>query len=304
MRVLPMKASPRTYWNLLSAELTHRVPKIKIKINGFCPNKCSFCPYHDDPRRLNVKDLAHFFDMIENPRYKRIDINGGEPTVHPQFMEICDFLRERFKGKVALHLGTNLIPLSHRRKKAKLASMFDKVMDTFDMISVGCDDEHMNIDHLEELGPEIIKSGKRLCVNVMEEYCSPELLTRLHDLKDRTGMRISFSAVHHFVHEGPARNDTSVPCNRIVHELLMDCNGDAFFCFHQEFAKPMFNLFTVTKEELNYYLEKNMPEPYRFCDNCVLYKPQIVPLMKKKTHDMLSAVGMAAKNPSPAKVNA
>lgn len=297
MQVLPIKASPRTVWNLLSAEVMFRAPKFKIKINGYCPNRCCFCPYHDDPRRLNVKDLVRFFDMIEKPKFRRIDINGGEPTVYPEFMEICDFLRERFKGKVALHLGTNLIPLSHRGKKAKLANMFDKVMDTFDMISVGCDDEHENIDHLEELAPEIVKAGKRLCVNVLDEYCSEEIRARIIAVKKKTGMGLTFSGEDHFVHEGPPKNDASIPCRSIVHELVVDCNGDAFFCFHQEHEIPLFNLLTVNKEELNYYLDEHMPEPYRFCSHCAHYKPQMGPVAKAKSQDLLSAVGMAPKRP-------
>ncbi len=278
----------KTYWSLLAAELTARAPIIKIKINGLCNNRCVFCPFHSDPDKLEVKDLAHFFDMIEKPRYRRIDINGGEPTVHPRFLDICDFLNERFKGRVALHLGTNLIPMA--RRTGKFSEMFDVVLNTFDMLSVGCDDEHGNIDELEQLGPEIVKAGCLLSVNVMQDYCSDETKARILALKKRLGFNVSFSAVHHFYEERTVLNDTMAPCSRNVHELMMNCNGDVFFCFHQEFEEPLFNLFTVSKEELNYYLNDHIPEPYQFCAYCPLYKPKTAPFLWAKVQDLRSAV--------------
>ncbi|MFQ5571523.1 MAG: radical SAM protein [Rhodothermales bacterium] len=265
---------------------------MKFKINGLCTNRCVFCPFHSDPHKLEVEDLAHFFDMIDKPRYRRIDINGGEPTIHPRFLKICDFLKERFKGRAALHLGTNLIPFGRRNEK--FSRMFDVVLDTFDMISVGCDDEHNNIDMLEQFGPEIVKAGCLLSVNVMKDYCSEDTRARILALKERLGINVTFSAVHHFYEERPKLNDTRIPCNRQVHEFMMNSDGNAYYCFHQEFEKPLFNLFTVSKEEVNYYLDEYEPEPYRFCAYCPLYKPKMAPLISSKLQKTFSAVKMAS----------
>jgi hypothetical protein len=237
---------------------------------------------------LEVEDLAGFFDKIKSSRYKRIDINGGEPTLHPHFSEICDFLKHRFNGSHVLYLGTNLIPLARRAGgSATFKERYQKALDTFDVISVGCDDEHHNIDALEQLGPEIIQSGHLLYVNVVKDYCSPKTTQRILALQQRLGMRVTFSDVHHFYTDRSMRNDRTIPCNRRVKELLINCNGDAFFCFHQELEQPIFNLHTVTSEQLHYYLNDYIPEPYHFCGCCPCYRPY----WAKSLRARLAAIG-------------
>ncbi|MBW2368587.1 MAG: radical SAM protein [Deltaproteobacteria bacterium] len=279
----------KTYYALLSTEVASRASVIKIKINGQCVNRCAFCQFHSDRRRLEVEDLTVFFDKIQTPRYKRIDINGGEPTLHPHFSEICDFLKDRFEGKTVLYLGTNLIPLARRaNSSATFQKRYEKALNTFDVISVGCDDEHGNIEALEQLGPEIIESGRLLFVNVVKDYCSPETKQRILSLQKRLGMRVTFSDVHHFYTNRQVINDTTVPCNRRAKELLMNCNGDAYFCFHQELEQPLFNLFTVTSEALHYFLNEHVPEPYRFCACCPCYRPHKAALLYEKLKKIVS----------------
>jgi hypothetical protein len=278
----------KTYWGLLSTELSPRASVVKIKINGQCVNRCDFCKFHSDRHRLEVEDLAGFFDKISTSCYKRIDINGGEPTLHPHFSEICDFLRNRFKNSHILYLGTNLIPLARRAGgSTTFKERYKKALDTFDVISVGCDDEHNNIDALEQLGPEIIQSGPLLFVNVVKDYCSPKTKQRILTLQHRIGMRVTFSDVHHFYADRPMRHDRTIPCTRRVKELLMNCNGDAFFCFHQELEQPIFNLHTVTPQELHFFLNEYIPEPYHFCGCCPCYRPYWM----KSLQARLSAIG-------------
>lgn len=272
----------RKYWSLATAEMGRRASVVKIKINGQCVNKCSFCMFHDDPRKLEVEHLARLFDMMERPRYRRIDINGGEPTLHPRFIEISGYLKEQSQGRILLYLGSNLIPLAKPSRRA--ARFRQAALDTYDVISVGCDDEHHNIDCLEQLGPEIVESGHLLFVNVMEDFCSPETRRRVVALRDRIGMRVTFSKVHHYYEERPLINDVSVPCNRRTKELLVNCDGNTYFCFHQEFEEPLCNLHTVSPERLNYVLNEYDPPPYRFCASCPCYKPERTQLWRRRLH--------------------
>jgi len=270
-----------TYWYLMLAEMSSRASVIKIKINGLCVNKCSFCMFHSDPRRLEVADLERFFDMLDQPGYRRIDINGGEPSMHPGFAEVCAFLRTRRTGGVRLYLGTNLIPFA--RNSEKYRRRWQAALDTYDIVSVGCDDEHGNIEHLENLGPEIVQSGRLLFVNVMEDHCSPETRQRVVALKERLGMRVTYSSVHHYPQAGRAQSNRQAPCRRRTKELLLNCDGNAYFCFHQEFARPLFNLHTVTRQDLNYYLNEYDPPPYEFCAQCPLYSPERqIPLLSRR----------------------
>jgi hypothetical protein len=244
---------------------------MKIKINGVCVNNCSFCLFHNDPRRLEVEDLDYFFDMINKPRFCSLEINGGEPTIHPHFREICALLRERFKGRVTLTLGTNLIPMSWSR--GRFPKIYRTVLETYDHIAVGCDDEHKNIHILERMAPDIMSAGLGLHVTVVAPFCSDATRHRILALRAHGDIRVAFSEVHHFHESRPVVNDVSTPCRRRVQQFLLNCNGDGFFCWHQEMETPLFNLYTVGREELNYYLDDYDPQHYRFCSSCPNYKP-------------------------------
>jgi hypothetical protein len=246
---------------------------IKFKINGLCVNNCSFCMFHNDPHRLEVKDIDYFLNLLGNREFGRIIINGGEPTLHPHFLDICDYLKERFRGRISLRLGTNLITLSKNSPRA--AAMRSKVFETFDHIEVGCDDEHRNIDIVEKLAPIIIDSGISFDLNVLSAYCSESIRRRIMTLRSRCDFRLFFSELHHFYEDKPRRNNTSTRCRNRVRSFLLNCDGSAFYCFQQEMAKPLFNLASVTKEKMEYYFTEYDPEPYQYCSCCPLYRPEI-----------------------------
>ena len=271
---------------------TTRVATLKFKINGRCFNKCRFCPFHNDPRLLEVRDIAHFFDMAGRKPFRHIVVNGGEPTIHPRFSDICVYLKEQCKDRMLMSLGTNLIPLSWSR--GRYTNLKETVFDTFNRIEVGCDDEHRNIDHLERFAPEIVDAGIKLSVNVMPEYCSEATKGRILALKDLYGLSVSFTELHHFYESRPIINDTSIPCQKRTQNLLIDCNGDAFFCYNQEMEKPIFNLFTVTREEMEYFIEKHDPKRYRFCDCCPRYKPDNSLHVKDHSKEELKEVQLEA----------
>lgn len=251
---------------------TTRIKTIKFKINGRCVNKCRFCPFHSDPHLLEVKDIAHFFDMAGEKPFRFLVVNGGEPTIHPQFSEICIYLKEQCRDRMFMSLGTNLIPFSWSR--GRYVDLKKTILETFHRIEVGCDDEHRNIDYLERFAPEIVGAGIRLDVNVLPEYCSEETKGRILALKDLYGLKVTFSELHHCYESRPVINKTSVPCQKRTQQLLINCDGNAFFCYHQEMERPVFNLFTVTGEELLYFLDQHDPQEYKFCGCCPRYLPE------------------------------
>jgi MoaA/NifB/PqqE/SkfB family radical SAM enzyme len=249
-----------------------RTTVVKVKINGVCVNRCRFCIFHSDRRRLEVRDLDHFFGLFERPNFQSILINGGEPTIHPSFVDICRFLRERFRGRARLVVGSNLIPLGRdsRRYQNALAALCE----TFDHVEVGCDDEHRNITVAERLIPELLGAGLSVAINVMEDYCSVETRERIISLIGRYGVDVNFSGIHHQYAGRETRRDLSAPCRKRAQHLVLNCNGDAFFCFHQEMETPLFNIFDVSRERFNYFLNEYVPDSYRFCGCCPLYEPE------------------------------
>jgi hypothetical protein len=251
---------------------TTRNKIIKFKINGRCVNKCRFCLFHNDPNILEVRDIEKFFDIVGVKPFRSLVVSGGEPTIHPGFIDICNYLKNQFKHRMFLSLGTNLIPFSW--SKGRYINLRKTIYETFHAIEVGCDDEHRNIDALERFAPEIVGEGIKLDVNVIADYCSDETKERILAIKGRYGVKVSFSHLHHFYASCPTINDMSRPCRKRAKGLLINCNGDSFFCFFQEMERPLFNLFTVTDEDLLYYIYRYDPDPYRFCPCCTSYKPE------------------------------
>ena len=86
-----------------------------VKITNRCYGGCSYCYQASTGREADFTDIPHKIDtffgsMSENDRPFQVAIGGGEPTLHPEFGEIC----RRFK---ALGIdpnyttnGTNLTP--------------------------------------------------------------------------------------------------------------------------------------------------------------------------------------------------
>jgi hypothetical protein len=251
---------------------TTRNKVIKLKINGRCINNCRFCPFHNDTHLLEVRDIKKFFDTAGIKPFRSIVVNGGEPTIHPRFGEICTYLKEEFRDRMFLTLGTNLHPFSW--SQGRYVNLRNTIYETFHAIEVGCDDEHRNIDALERFAPEIVEAGIKLDINVMADYCCDETKERILAVKDRYALKVSFSDLHHYFDSKPAINDMSRPCRRRAKGLLINCNGDVFFCFLQEMEKPLCNILTVTDEELLYYVFQHDPDPYRFCFCCTSYRPE------------------------------
>jgi hypothetical protein len=249
-----------------------RVETVKLKINGRCVNRCAFCLFHSDPHLLEVADVVRVLDWLGTPRLAAIIVNGGEPTLHPRFAEITGYLRQRCKGRSPLYLGTNLIPLD--RSPVKRAALWDGILAAYDRIEVGCDDEHRNIDALERFAPEIVGAGIRLHVNVVDDYCSPATRARILAVRDRHGATVSLSAVHHLYRTRPVLATGRGPCRKRTRDLLVNCNRDVFFCYHQEVEAPLFNLARVTPAEWDYYVWRHDPGAYRFCACCTEYERQ------------------------------
>jgi hypothetical protein len=248
------------------------VRTIKFKITGRCVRACVFCPFHGTPHMLEVKDLERFFDLLGRTVFGQLVINGGEATVHPRFFDFCAYLRRCHKGRLKLALGTNLVSFSWAR--GRCADIKRKVLETFDRLEVGCDDEHRNIEHLERFAPEITAAGIELHVNVMADYCGQETKRRILVLRDRHGFDVGFSETHHFCTSRPIRNERAVPCRKRTRDLLIDSNGDAFYCHLQEMERPLFNLSKVTRDNLAYFLERHDAPAYRFCAFCRRYQPE------------------------------
>ncbi len=243
-----------------------RITTVKIKINGICIRNCVFCTFNNDTSRLDVKNIDFFLDLLNEWDFKRIIINGGEPSLHPNYCEITDFLRAHYKGRKRLELGTNLVTFGDG--KARWRQLWQDTLETYDRIQVGCDDEHDNIEYLEQLTPEILNAGIRLAINVIDPYCGVSTRNRILSIAELTGVSVEFSRLMHDYQELPRIRESTEPCSHRVRDLLLNCNGDVFFCYQQEHEHPLFNLYTTSPEEAKLLLFEHDPKHYIFCDFC------------------------------------
>jgi GTP 3',8-cyclase len=246
-----------------------KLEKIKIKINGVCMNKCSFCQFNSNSDRLSTNDISQFWDKIHYVNYSRFDrivINGGEPTIHPEFNEITNLLYNKFKEKKILQLGTNLKLFERNNQKTK--NKLDNIFNSYQKVSIGCDDEHNNIQIVEKLVPEFFRNGIKVNINSVIGYSSKSTKNRLLKLKDQYGVNLMFSPLAHYYLKKTNLMNNGL-CRDRRRDFLIDCNGNAFYCYQQELENPLFNIHEVNSSLLNYYLFEFVPNyQYKFCKYC------------------------------------
>ncbi len=245
------------------------VKVIKFKINGICLNNCSFCIFHENKSRLSGGDVERIFNPIQGSNISLIVINGGEPTLHPEFEKISDFLRSKFKGKIKLQIGTNLRLFERMNPHKK--RIYESMVSTYDRISIGCDGEHKNIDIVEKIIPDLRRKNLEVSITTVEGYSEDSLLSRLKLLSERYSARLRVSPVNHFP-KGDHENSRMKLCTLRRDTALIDCDGGVYFCSYQELEKPIFNIHAVPDSELNDRLFKYIPpEAYKYCVNCNRY---------------------------------
>jgi len=72
--------------------------KIQIEITNACRFSCTNCykfvGHHARPHFMDLKMVKKAIDSLEGYQ-GNIGITGGEPTLHPDFTEICEYLRRK-----------------------------------------------------------------------------------------------------------------------------------------------------------------------------------------------------------------
>ena len=69
---------------------------IVLYINDYCPKGCSFCFI---PGQIKMMDrempLENIRRLIDDLGFKHFQVQGGEPTLHSQFIEILELFKSR-----------------------------------------------------------------------------------------------------------------------------------------------------------------------------------------------------------------
>jgi MoaA/NifB/PqqE/SkfB family radical SAM enzyme len=80
---------------------------IAWQINSECNLGCLHCceeAGHSIPNEMNKKEIFSFLEQTVDLSIPYVALSGGEPMLHPQLFEICEFLR---KHNISLKVETN-----------------------------------------------------------------------------------------------------------------------------------------------------------------------------------------------------
>jgi len=107
---------------------------IALDLTSFCNLKCFGCNHFLDEvqtkEKLTVEQVKHFVDESRrlNWQWHEIRLMGGEPTLHPQFNEVCEEVLKvkEFAPNVTIKCITNG---TGKKVKEKLKNMPDGIMD-------------------------------------------------------------------------------------------------------------------------------------------------------------------------------
>lgn len=247
---------------------------IKFKINGLCMNRCCFCIFNNDSRILSMEDIEKVLYAVPDDWKGQILINGGEPTLHENIISIGEYLSARYENS-RLGLGTNL--RIFEKKNPKSDSIFKSIIDHYNLVQIGCDDEHRNLEIVERLVPVITANGLDVYINCIQEYATEETVLRLKELDNISGSKTRLSSVldHSRFHREDITHADKL-CARRQQEVLIGNDGEIYFCFKQDFLRSIGNIRNLEVNEINELLfHSTIKEPYSACSVCPHYEPEV-----------------------------
>jgi MoaA/NifB/PqqE/SkfB family radical SAM enzyme len=88
---------------------------LSIHLTDLCNSECNFCVvasplYTKDS--VVYQDVLSFLDHHRGDGYEAVNLHGGEPTIHPHFLDTLEYIHKL--GYPEVHLQTNGIKLANR----------------------------------------------------------------------------------------------------------------------------------------------------------------------------------------------
>lgn len=78
-----------------------------IILNGNCNRRCAYCfagESVENAKKMTLDNLTIICDFLERSRKRKVNVLGGEPTLHPEFDVFLEYL---FSRGFAVHVFTN-----------------------------------------------------------------------------------------------------------------------------------------------------------------------------------------------------
>lgn len=132
MGMLVFEKDPEFWQNRMAGiQLTNRC-------NLRCIHCCADAGEGDFKNELSTNEMLNVFDKVIAWNPRNIMISGGEPLLRKDFLELMQYLRKNFKGKISLSTNALLI---NEKNVAEIIKLFD----SFDISIDGIDEKTCSI---------------------------------------------------------------------------------------------------------------------------------------------------------------
>jgi hypothetical protein len=68
------------------------ITRYYFALTNFCNRSCELCSCHSDPTRTTNLTFDKFIEIVQSNKEYEAQLEGGEPTIHPDFFKMVDYL--------------------------------------------------------------------------------------------------------------------------------------------------------------------------------------------------------------------
>lgn len=153
-----------------------------IIINGDCNRKCVYCFSHlndGEKKQMTLDNLTLICDFMERSGKRKVNVLGGEPTLHPQFVLFLEYLISR---GFMVHLFTNGMMKSSVMDNLLVFIAKRRLTRQRLKLIVNVNTEAYRGPRETEMQAEAFRSLKDFCslsFNIFEKECSMDFLAQL-----------------------------------------------------------------------------------------------------------------------------
>jgi radical SAM protein with 4Fe4S-binding SPASM domain len=167
-----------------------------VEITDYCNQKCIFC--YNQSRTENSMPLEYFVNIVQTLKQKNIHnviLSGGEPTIHPEFIDIVNYLGEQ---QINFGMATNGLALNDEK-----INLFKKY-DAFIQVSIDTIDPDIYKElHGSDSMQQVVHNLEKLITNqvgttaaiILTELTSPGLEESILSFKDMGVQTIHVSEI-------------------------------------------------------------------------------------------------------------
>lgn len=232
--------------------------RIEIELASACNLRCTYCPRKHIANLNGFIDSALFKKIVDEislyPNTVLVLHRRGESLLHPDFIELCEYIKGRFKD---VQIATNATLLDDDKAKALIGlvnfvSFSIDIPEVFNKTRIGADYADVEARILNFL--KLNKGRVRTQISMVKTGKTPEENTKIFKTiwkgkVDRIRIYEEHSQDGKFGslarNRGPRR-----PCVMPFYEMLIYCDGKVGRCNHDWKGTPMGDLNTDTLKDI------------------------------------------------------